>query len=109
VDNAVTEIAFPVDARLIVAITAIVLSGIAKGVTGMGLPVVGVPILVALYGDLRLVLPLTVIATVLSDLAMLARWRKHVGNIRVLVVASSPTRCRRSTARKRGTGARSSA
>lgn len=80
-----TEIAFPVDARLIVALAAIVLSGVAKGVTGMGLPVVGVPILVALYGDLRLVLPLTVIATVLSDLAMLARWRKHAGDIRVLI------------------------
>jgi uncharacterized membrane protein YfcA len=81
----VTHPAIPLDARLIVALAAIVLAGVAKGVTGMGLPVVGVPVLVALYGDLRLVLPLTVIATVLSDVAMLARWRKEAGAIGVLV------------------------
>jgi uncharacterized protein len=81
----VTHPAIPLDARLVVAFAAIVLAGLAKGVTGMGLPVVGVPILVALYGDLRLVLPLTVIATVLSDVAMLARWRKEAGAIGVLV------------------------
>lgn len=80
-----THTVIPLDARLIVAVAAILLAGIAKGVTGMGLPVMGVPILVALYGDLRLVLPLTVIGTVLSDLAMLVRWRKYVGDIRVLV------------------------
>lgn len=61
----------PVDARLVVAIAAIFLAGVAKGVTGMGLPVAGVPILVALYGDLRLVLLTTVFATALSDVPML--------------------------------------
>lgn len=65
----------PVDPRLAVAVAAIVLAGVAKGVTGMGLPVAAVPILVALYGDLRLVLLTTVFATALSDLPMLWRFR----------------------------------
>jgi uncharacterized membrane protein YfcA len=76
---------FPLDARLLVAVCAVVLAGVAKGVTGMGLPVVGVPLLVAVYGDLRLVLPLTVLATALSDVVMVARWRKHAGDVRVLL------------------------
>jgi uncharacterized protein len=79
------DVSVPLDARLLVALCAVVLAGIAKGVTGMGLPVVGVPLLVALYGDLRLVLPLTVMATALSDVVMVARWRKHAGDVRVLL------------------------
>jgi uncharacterized protein len=75
----------PVDARLIVAIAAIFLAGIAKGVTGMGLPVAGVPILVALYGDLRLVLLTTVFATALSDVPMLWRFRKNYREASILV------------------------
>ncbi len=67
----------PVDARLIVAIVAIVLAGVAKAVTGMGLPVAAVPILVALYGDLRLVLLCTVLGTVLTDPPMVWRYRGH--------------------------------
>jgi len=46
----VTFDGFAIDWRLAVAIVAIVVAGIAKGVTGMGLPIAGVPILVALYG-----------------------------------------------------------
>jgi uncharacterized membrane protein YfcA len=61
---------------LVAAAGAIALAGVAKGVTGLGLPVVAVPILVALYGDLRLVLPVTVVATNLSDIAMIVRWRR---------------------------------
>jgi uncharacterized membrane protein YfcA len=43
----------------------------------MGLPVAGVPILVALYGDLTLVLLTTILATALSDPPMLWRFRKN--------------------------------
>jgi uncharacterized membrane protein YfcA len=75
----------PVDARLVVAIAAIFLAGVAKGVTGMGLPVAGVPILVALYGDLRLVLLTTVFATALSDVPMLWRFRKSYREASILV------------------------
>jgi uncharacterized membrane protein YfcA len=74
----------PVDARLIVAIVALVLAGFAKSVTGMGLPVAGVPILVALYGDLRLVLLCTVFGTVLQDIPMLWRYRADWRDSRML-------------------------
>ena len=75
----------PIDARLAVAIAAIFLAGVAKGVTGMGLPVAGVPILVALYGDLRLVLLTTVLATAVSDVPMLWRFRKNYREASILV------------------------
>jgi uncharacterized protein len=75
----------PVDIRLGVAIAAIFLAGVAKGVTGMGLPVAGVPILVALYGDLRLVLLTTVLATALSDVPMLWRFRTKYREASILV------------------------
>jgi len=75
----------PIDARLVVAIAAIFLAGVAKGVTGMGLPVAGVPILVALYGDLRLVLLTTVLATAVSDVPMVWRFRKNYREASILV------------------------
>ncbi|MFN2460482.1 MAG: sulfite exporter TauE/SafE family protein [Candidatus Velthaea sp.] len=75
----------PIDSRLVVALIAIFVAGIAKGVTGMGIPVVGVPILAALYGDLRLILPMTIVATTLSDVAMAWRWRRPLGEARILV------------------------
>jgi uncharacterized protein len=75
----------PIDVRLVLAIATIFIAGVAKGVTGMGLPVAGVPILVALYGDLRLVLLTTVFATALSDLPMLWRFRKNYREASILV------------------------
>ncbi len=75
----------PIDGRLVVACIAVIVAGIAKGVTGMGLPVIGVPILVALYGDLRFVLPLTVIANVVSDVVMLVRYRRDPRELTILV------------------------
>jgi uncharacterized protein len=71
---------FPVDGRIVIAIAAVLLSGFAKGVTGIGLPVIGVPILVALYGDLRAVLLVTIVSTALSDVPFVVRgaslWRE---------------------------------
>ncbi len=75
----------PIDARLVLAIATIFIAGVAKGVTGMGLPVAGVPILVALYGDLRLVLLTTILATALSDIPMLYRFRKNYREASILV------------------------
>ena len=75
----------PVDIRVVVAVAAIFLAGVAKGVTGMGLPVAGVPILVALYGDLRLVLLTTVLATAISDVPMLWKYRKNYREASILV------------------------
>lgn len=74
----------PVDWRLGVAIATVLMAGVAKGVTGMGLPVAGVPILVALYGDLRLVLLTTILGTALSDVPMLWRFRKSYREASIL-------------------------
>ena len=74
----------PVDWRLAVAIATVLMAGVAKGVTGMGLPVAGVPILVALYGDLRLVLLTTILGTALSDIPMLWRFRKSYREASIL-------------------------
>lgn len=71
---------FPLDWRLGVLVAAVLLSGFAKGVTGMGLPIIGVPILAAVYGDLRAVLIVTIFATALADLPFIVRgihmWRE---------------------------------
>lgn len=75
----------PIDFRLVIAVATIVLAGVAKGVTGMGIPVAGVPILVALYGDLRLVLLTTILATALSDIPLLWRFRKSYREASVFV------------------------
>ncbi len=74
----------PVDWRLAVAVATVLMAGVAKGVTGMGLPVAGVPILVALYGDLRLVLLTTILGTALSDIPMLWRFRKSYREASIL-------------------------
>jgi hypothetical protein len=75
----------PIDIRLVLAIATVFIAGVAKGVTGMGLPVAGVPILVALYGDLRLVLLTTILATALSDIPMVYRSRKSFREASILV------------------------
>lgn len=75
---------FPLDGRIVVAIAAILLAGFAKGVTGIGLPVIGVPIMVALYGDLRAVLLVTVFATALSDIPFVVQGAKHARGVSFL-------------------------
>jgi uncharacterized membrane protein YfcA len=81
----VIDIGVPVDIRLALAVLTIVLAGVAKVVTGMGIPVAGLPILVALYGDLRLVLISTILATALADVPMLYKFRKSWREASILV------------------------
>src|SRR5580693_149715 len=76
---------FPVDWRLGVAALAILVAGIAKGVTGMGIPIAGVPILVALYGDLRMVLVVTILGSATADIPLLWRYRSRWRDARMLV------------------------
>lgn len=71
------DLGVPIDWRLLVVFLTLLLAGIAKAVTGMGVPVAGVPILVALYGDLRLTLLVTIMSTAVSDLPMLWRYRRQ--------------------------------
>lgn len=68
---------FPIDWRLAVSIVTLLIAGVAKAVTGMGVPVAAVPVLVALYGDLRMVLVVTILATVVSDIPMLWKYRSR--------------------------------
>ena len=76
---------FPVDWRLAVAVAAILVAGIAKGVTGMGLPIAGVPILVALYGDLRMVLVVTILGSASADIPLLWRYRARYRDASMLI------------------------
>ena len=76
---------FPLDWRLGVAVIAVLVAGIAKGVTGMGLPIAGVPILVALYGDLRMVLVLTILGSATADIPLLWRYRQQYRDARMLI------------------------
>lgn len=71
------DLGIPIDWRLLVAFLTLLIAGIAKAVTGMGVPIAGVPILVALYGDLRLVLLITILSTAVSDVPMLWRFRRQ--------------------------------
>jgi uncharacterized membrane protein YfcA len=75
----------PIDVRFGIAVATILLAGVAKGVTGLGIPVAAVPILVALYGDLRLVLLTTILATALADIPLLWRFRKNYREASIFV------------------------
>jgi len=76
---------FPVDWRLAVAAAAILIAGIAKGITGMGIPIAGVPILVALYGDLRMVLVVTILGSATADIPLLWRYRARYRDATMLI------------------------
>src|SRR5580692_7077270 len=75
----------PIDIRLVLAIATIFIAGVAKGVTGMGLPIAGVPILVALYGDLRMVLVVTILGSATADIPLLWRYRSRWRDARMLI------------------------
>jgi uncharacterized protein len=75
----------PIDWRLIAAVAVLLLAGISKGVVGIGIPVIGVPILVGLYGDLRSVLLATIVATAVADVPLLIRNRKRMRDASVLI------------------------
>src|SRR5471030_2980149 len=75
----------PIDIRLVLAIATIFIAGVAKGVTGMGLPIAGVPILVALYGDLRMVLVVTILGSATADIPLLWRYRSRYRDATMLI------------------------
>lgn len=67
------------DARILLVIATALLAGLAKGVTGMGVPVVATPVMAVLY-SVRIAVATTIIPTVLSDLPLVyyyrAEWRE---------------------------------
>ena len=68
---------FGMDWRLIVAVLAMILGGVTKSLTGLGVPVIAIPILTALYGSLTDVIVVTILSTVLSDIYFIVRERQH--------------------------------
>jgi uncharacterized membrane protein YfcA len=69
--------ALVLDWRIVIAIAALLLAGISKTITGMGVPVAAVPVLTALYGDLSDVIVVTIVATTLSDIFFVVRGRRY--------------------------------
>lgn len=61
------------DWRLAVALGSLLLAGLAKGITGLGPPLIATPILAVLYGDLAAAIALVIAPTVLTDMMLLAR------------------------------------
>jgi uncharacterized membrane protein YfcA len=66
---------------IIVGVFALLLGGFAKGISGMGLPVVATPILTLLF-DLQTAIAVTILATFLTDVMMLVRTPKSWGLIK---------------------------
>jgi uncharacterized protein len=66
---------------IIVAAIALLLGGFAKGISGMGLPVVTIPILTLLF-DLQTAIAVTILSTLITDIIMLIRTPKSWGLIK---------------------------
>src|SRR5689334_21202402 len=70
------ELAVPLDWRLLVAVGAICVAGFAKGVAGLGVPIIATPILALLY-DLKTAIVMMTLPTMLSDLPFVITGRRH--------------------------------
>jgi uncharacterized membrane protein YfcA len=70
---------------ILVAVIALLLGGFAKGISGMGLPVVATPILTLLF-DLQTAIPVVMVATLVTDVILLVKIPKQWGLIKHAVV-----------------------
>ena len=61
--------------EMLIAVGALLLAGFAKGISGMGLPVIATPILAVLF-DLQAAIAVTIVATLVTDVIMLVRLPK---------------------------------
>jgi uncharacterized membrane protein YfcA len=66
---------------IIVAVIALLFGGFAKGISGMGLPIVATPILTLLF-DLQTAIAITIVPTFVTDVIMLVRTPKNWGLIK---------------------------
>ncbi|MBI2820659.1 MAG: sulfite exporter TauE/SafE family protein [Acidobacteria bacterium] len=73
----------------VVAVASLLLAGLMKGVSGMGLPLVATPVLALLY-DLPTAIAITVPPTVLSDLPILYAFRSEWRQARRLLPLMVP-------------------
>ncbi|MEE2822336.1 MAG: sulfite exporter TauE/SafE family protein [Acidobacteriota bacterium] len=78
-----------IDLRLLVGALAVLAGGVTKGVTGIGLPVVATPILAVLY-DLPTAIAVVIIPTVLTDAALVYRFRDQWREIYRLIPIIPP-------------------
>lgn len=62
--------------EIVIAVGALLLAGLAKGISGMGVPVIATPILAVLF-DLQTAIAVTITATLVTDAIMLARLPKN--------------------------------
>jgi len=67
--------------EILIALFALLLAGFAKGISGMGLPAIATPILAVLF-DLQTAIAITIFATFVTDVIMLARIPKSWGLIK---------------------------
>src|SRR5687767_8595858 len=67
---------FAVDWRLAVALTVVFLASFAKGVAGLGVPIIATPILTSLY-DLRTAILISSLPMLLSDVPFVIRGLPH--------------------------------
>ncbi len=78
-----------IDLRLLVGALAVLVGGATKGITGIGLPVVATPILAILY-DLPTAIAVVILPTVLTDSALLYRFRDQWREARRLIPIIPP-------------------
>ncbi|MGG1599875.1 sulfite exporter TauE/SafE family protein [Paenibacillus naphthalenovorans] len=66
---------------IFIAVLALLVAGFAKGISGMGLPVVATPVLTLLF-DLQTAIAITIVPALLTDIIMLIRTPKNWGLIK---------------------------
>jgi uncharacterized membrane protein YfcA len=71
------------DGWLVAAVGIIVFAGVVKSVTGLGIPVVGTPLLVLIYGHLAIVVAVMSIPTTVCSGYFVWRTRGHVQGVLV--------------------------
>ncbi|MBI4493385.1 MAG: sulfite exporter TauE/SafE family protein [Chloroflexi bacterium] len=75
------DLGVPLDWRLVVALGAIFFASFAKGVAGLGVPIIATPILASLY-DLRTAIVIVTLPMLLSDVPFVVRglslWRETI-------------------------------
>jgi uncharacterized protein len=71
------KVGVPLDWRIVLAVGIVMLAGVAKGITGLGAPIVATPILALLYDDLPTAIAVMIAPTVLTDVMLLAWYLPH--------------------------------
>jgi uncharacterized membrane protein YfcA len=71
------EVGLPLDIRLLAAVVALLVAGFAKGVAGLGVPIIATPIIALLY-DLKSAIVIVTLPMLLADLPFVIGGRRYV-------------------------------